>query len=40
MEELVLIDLNDARRALEEIAGRRTADDLLRHVFARFCIGK
>jgi tRNA modification GTPase len=39
-EELVLIDLNDARRALEEIAGRRTADDLLRHVFARFCIGK
>jgi tRNA modification GTPase len=39
-EELVLIDLNDARRALEEIAGRRTAADLLRHVFARFCIGK
>ena len=39
-EELVLIDLNDARRALEEIAGRRTADDLLRHVFARFCVGK
>jgi tRNA modification GTPase len=39
-EELVLIDLNEARRALEEIAGRRTADDLLRHVFARFCIGK
>jgi tRNA modification GTPase len=39
-EELVLIDLNDGRRALEEITGRRTADDLLRHVFARFCIGK
>jgi tRNA modification GTPase len=39
-EELVLIDLNDARRALEEITGRRTADDLLRHVFARFCVGK
>jgi tRNA modification GTPase len=39
-EELVLVDLNDARRALEEITGRRTADDLLRHVFARFCIGK
>lgn len=39
-EELVLIDLNDARRSLEEITGRRTADDLLRHVFARFCIGK
>jgi tRNA modification GTPase len=39
-EELVLVDLHDARRALEEIAGRRTADDLLRHVFARFCVGK
>lgn len=39
-EELILIDLNEARRALEEISGRRTADDLLRHVFARFCVGK
>jgi tRNA modification GTPase len=39
-EELLLVDLNDARRALEEIRGHRTADDLLRHIFARFCIGK
>ncbi len=39
-EELVLVDLNQARRALEEIAGRRTSDDLLRHIFSRFCIGK
>jgi tRNA modification GTPase len=39
-EELVLVDLNAARRALEEIAGRRTPDDLLRHVFSRFCVGK
>ena len=39
-EELVLIDLNQARRALEDITGRRTADDLLRHIFSRFCVGK
>ena len=39
-EELVLADLGRARAALEEITGRRTPDDLLRHIFARFCIGK
>ena len=39
-EEFVLADLQDARGALEEIAGRRAADDLLAHIFSRFCIGK
>jgi len=39
-EELVLTDLGAARRALEQITGHRTADDLLKHVFERFCIGK
>lgn len=39
-EEFVLADLQDARSALEEIAGRRTPDDLLEHIFARFCVGK
>jgi tRNA modification GTPase len=39
-EELVLAHLQDARHALEEITGRRTSDDLLHHIFARFCIGK
>lgn len=39
-EELVLTDIDEARRALEEIAGRRTTEDLLRHIFARFCVGK
>jgi tRNA modification GTPase len=39
-EELVLVDLNQARRALEDITGRRTADDLLRHIFSKFCVGK
>ncbi len=39
-EELVLADLQEARAALEEISGRRTSDDVLAHIFARFCIGK
>jgi tRNA modification GTPase len=39
-EEFVLADLSDARAALEEVSGRRTPDDLLEHIFARFCIGK
>jgi tRNA modification GTPase len=39
-EEFVLADLQDARGALEEISGRRTTDDVLAQIFARFCIGK
>jgi tRNA modification GTPase len=39
-EEFVLADLQDARGALEEISGRRTSEDVLSHIFARFCIGK
>ena len=39
-EEFVLTDLQDARAALEEVTGKRTTDDLLRHIFSRFCIGK
>jgi tRNA modification GTPase len=39
-EEFVLADLQDARAAFEEITGRRAADDLLAHIFSRFCIGK
>lgn len=39
-EEVVLVELGEARRALEAITGRTTADDLLHHVFGRFCIGK
>lgn len=39
-EELVLVDLHEARARLEEVTGRRTADDLLRHIFSAFCIGK
>jgi tRNA modification GTPase len=39
-EEFVLADLQQARAALEEITGRRTSDDLLAHIFGRFCVGK
>ena len=39
-EEIVLVDLNEAREALDTIAGRRTSDDVLARIFDRFCIGK
>jgi len=39
-EEFVLADLQDARAAFEEVTGRRAPEDLLAHIFARFCIGK
>jgi tRNA modification GTPase len=39
-EEFVLTDLQAARARLDEIVGVRTSDDVLRHVFERFCIGK
>ena len=39
-EEFVLADLQDARAALEEITGRRASDELLAHIFSKFCIGK
>jgi tRNA modification GTPase len=39
-EEFLLTDLQDARRCFDEIVGVRTSEDILREVFARFCIGK
>jgi tRNA U34 5-carboxymethylaminomethyl modifying GTPase MnmE/TrmE len=39
-EEFVLADLQDARVALEEVSGRRAPEELLAHIFSRFCIGK
>jgi tRNA modification GTPase len=39
-EEFVLADLQEVRTALEEITGRTAPEDLLSHIFARFCIGK
>ena len=39
-EELLLVDLEEARRALEEVTGKRTPDAVLERIFERFCIGK
>jgi len=39
-EEFILADLQEAGAALQEITGKRTTDDLLAHIFSRFCIGK
>ena len=39
-EEIVLATLQDAFAALDEIVGKRSSDDVLRQIFARFCIGK
>jgi tRNA modification GTPase len=39
-EEFVLTDLQAARAHLDEIVGVRTSEDVLQHIFAKFCIGK
>ena len=39
-EEFIASDLQQARERLDEIVGKRTTDDVLRHIFERFCIGK
>ncbi len=39
-EEFLLADLQEALDRLQEVTGRRSSDELLRHIFERFCIGK
>ena len=39
-EEFLLSDLQAARAQFDEIVGARTSDDVLRHIFEKFCIGK
>jgi tRNA modification GTPase len=39
-EEFVLADLQEARAAFEEVTGKRAPEELLNHIFSRFCIGK
>jgi tRNA modification GTPase len=39
-EEFVLTDLQRGRALLEEVTGARTPEDILAHIFSRFCIGK
>jgi tRNA modification GTPase len=38
--EMVLLDLYEALRALDELTGATTADDILNRIFSTFCIGK
>ncbi|HOO90557.1 MAG TPA: tRNA uridine-5-carboxymethylaminomethyl(34) synthesis GTPase MnmE [Syntrophales bacterium] len=38
--EIVAIDIREALRALGEITGETTPDDILDQIFTRFCIGK
>jgi len=38
--EMVLLDLYSALRALDEITGATSSDDILNLIFSRFCIGK
>jgi tRNA modification GTPase len=39
-EEFLLADLQEASASLQEITGKRSTDDLLHHIFERFCVGK
>ncbi|MBF0280857.1 MAG: tRNA uridine-5-carboxymethylaminomethyl(34) synthesis GTPase MnmE [SAR324 cluster bacterium] len=39
-EEFLAVDLADCLRALGEIVGETTAEDLLNRIFSEFCIGK
>ncbi len=38
--EFIAVDLRDALNCLGEITGEATSDDILNHIFSRFCIGK
>jgi tRNA modification GTPase len=38
--EMLLLDLYSGLRALDEITGATTADDILNLIFSTFCIGK
>jgi len=38
--EMILLDLYNALRSLDEITGATTADDILNLIFSAFCIGK
>jgi len=38
--EMVLLDLYNALRALDELTGATTAEDILNLIFSTFCVGK
>ena len=39
-EEVLLVDLQAAGSCFDEVVGVRTSEDVLQHIFERFCIGK
>lgn len=39
-EEFLLVDLAQARASFDELTGRRSQEDVLERIFAKFCIGK
>lgn len=39
-EEFLVADIDEAQRALQEVTGARSSDDVLAFVFSRFCLGK
>ena len=38
--EMVLLDVYEALRSLDELTGQTTPDDILNLIFSSFCIGK
>src|SRR5262249_26033879 len=38
--EMILLDLYEALAALNELTGEVVTDDILGHIFSRFCVGK
>ncbi|MDK1021272.1 MAG: tRNA uridine-5-carboxymethylaminomethyl(34) synthesis GTPase MnmE, partial [Candidatus Hydrogenedentes bacterium] len=38
--EFMAIEIDEALRALGEITGETTPDEVLEHIFSSFCIGK
>jgi tRNA modification GTPase len=39
-EEFLLADVHAARACLGEVVGAHASEDVLRHIFERFCVGK
>jgi tRNA modification GTPase len=39
-EEYIAFDIREASSALAEITGEVTSEEVLNHIFERFCIGK
>ncbi len=38
--DAILVDVEDALRAIGNVTGRKMKDDMVEHIFSRFCVGK